>query len=121
MLPGLREAQDRTTPVAGARQIPGYPCATSTGPAHGRGAGGVVFWQDQPLTPDHIRLNPAPMTILESASAAVECRCEALTISDIPPYRCTTSATAHRQGREVCPSHASALHVLWFDDHYEWP
>ena len=33
--------------------------------------------------------------------ATIEHRCEALTISEIPPYRCTTSATGARQGREV--------------------
>jgi hypothetical protein len=55
------------------------------------------------------------MTILRTATS-IEHRCEALTISEIPPYRCITSATADRQGREVCPSHASALHVRWFDD-----
>jgi hypothetical protein len=37
----------------------------------------------------------------------VEHRCEALTISKIPPYRCTTSATGARQGREVCTRHAA--------------
>jgi hypothetical protein len=49
-------------------------------------------------------------------NTTIEHRCEALTISEIPPYRCTTSATGARQGREVCPSHASTLHVHWFDD-----
>jgi hypothetical protein len=52
----------------------------------------------------------------QQTATTVEHRCEALTISEIPPYRCTTSATADRQGREVCPSHARALHVRWFDD-----
>jgi hypothetical protein len=58
------------------------------------------------------------MTILESAATAsdTEHRCEALTISDIPPYRCTSSATADRRGRAVCASHARALRVRWFDD-----
>jgi hypothetical protein len=55
------------------------------------------------------------MTNIETATA-VEHRCEALTISEIPPYRCTTSATGARQGREVCTGHARALHVHWFDD-----
>jgi hypothetical protein len=45
-----------------------------------------------------------------------EHRCEALTISDIPPYRCTISATADRRGRAVCASHARALRIRWFDD-----
>jgi hypothetical protein len=40
------------------------------------------------------------MTMLETVTletvTTVEHRCEALTISDIPPYRCTTSATAHQ-------------------------
>jgi len=53
------------------------------------------------------------MRILE---AAIEQRCEALTISDMPPYRCTTSATADRRGRAVCASHARALSIRWFDD-----
>jgi len=44
------------------------------------------------------------MTILEVVTTAVEHRCEALTISDIPPYRCTTSATADRRGRRSVPA-----------------
>jgi hypothetical protein len=56
------------------------------------------------------------MTTLETAVTAVEHRCEALTISDIPPYRCTTSASADRQGRAVCPVHSRALRIRWFDD-----
>jgi hypothetical protein len=55
------------------------------------------------------------MTILETAVTVTEHRCEALTISDIPPYRCTTSATTDRQGRAVCASHALALRIRWFD------
>jgi hypothetical protein len=39
------------------------------------------------------------MTAIEFATT-IEHRCEALTISDIPPYRCTTSATADRRGRD---------------------
>jgi hypothetical protein len=53
--------------------------------------------------------------ILESAVTTIEHRCEALTISDIPPYRCTTSATADRRGRAVCPAHSRALRIRWFD------
>jgi hypothetical protein len=53
------------------------------------------------------------MTIIE---AVTEHRCEALTISDIPPYRCTTSATADRAGRAVCPAHARALRIRWFEE-----
>jgi hypothetical protein len=56
------------------------------------------------------------MTILESTVAAIEHRCEALTISDIPPYRCTTSATADRRGRAVRASYAGARRIRWFDD-----
>jgi hypothetical protein len=41
---------------------------------------------------------------------------QAPTISEIPPDRCTTSATADRQRREVCASHAITRHVHWFDD-----
>jgi hypothetical protein len=52
-------------------------------------------------------------SILETVT--IEHRCEALTISDIPPYRCTTSATADRRGRAVFASHASALRIRWFD------
>jgi hypothetical protein len=52
------------------------------------------------------------MTIIETVT---EHRCEALTISDIPPYRCTRSATADRRGRAVYASHARALHNRWFD------
>jgi hypothetical protein len=55
------------------------------------------------------------MTALESVTA-VEHRCEALTIGDIPAYRCTTSATTDRQGRRVCPAHSRALRIRWFDD-----
>jgi hypothetical protein len=32
-----------------------------------------------------------------------------LTVGDIPPYRCTTSATADRRGRAVCAGHARSL------------
>lgn len=46
---------------------------------------------------------------------AIEHSCEALTISEIPPYRCTTSATVDRQGRPVCAAHARALRIRWFD------
>jgi hypothetical protein len=53
---------------------------------------------------------------IPETDTTIEHRCEALTISEIPPYRCTTSATGARQGREVCPSHARSLHVHWFDD-----
>jgi hypothetical protein len=56
------------------------------------------------------------MIIFETVTLeSAEHRCEALTISDIPPYRCTTSATADRRGRAVCASHATALRVRWFD------
>jgi hypothetical protein len=65
------------------------------------------------LTPGPHKPKPTPMTILETVT---EHRCEALTISDIPPYRCTTSATADRRGRAVCASHARALRIGWFDD-----
>jgi hypothetical protein len=44
-----------------------------------------------------------------------EQRCEALTLGDLPPYCCTTSATADRLGRAVCPAHSRALRVRWFD------
>jgi hypothetical protein len=47
--------------------------------------------------------NPAPMSILE---ADTDHRCEALTISDIPPYHCATSAIADRKGlRQPRPAH----------------
>jgi hypothetical protein len=68
-----------------------------------------------PLTPDPHQAQPGTMTILETVTA-IEHRCEALTISDIPPYRCTTSATTDRRGRAVCASHARALRIRWFDD-----
>jgi hypothetical protein len=71
-----------------------------------------------PLTPARHGRNPAFMTTLETAATA-EHRCEALTISDIPPYRCTTSATADRRGRAVCASHARAQRIRWFDEHGE--
>jgi hypothetical protein len=59
------------------------------------------------------------MIMLETVTleSATEHRCEALTISDIPPYRCTASATTARQGREVCASHALAVRVRWFCGH----
>jgi hypothetical protein len=57
---------------------------------------------------------PVVMNIPEPVTT-IEHRCEALTISEIPPYRCTTPATGARQGREVCTSHACSLHVHWFD------
>jgi hypothetical protein len=59
--------------------------------------------------------NTAAITTPETVTT-VEHRREALTISDIPPYRCTTSATADRRGRAVCASHARALRIRWFDD-----
>jgi hypothetical protein len=51
------------------------------------------------------------MTILETVTpkSATEHRCEALTISDIPPYRCTTSATAPRGLCQPCPCFAHSL------------
>jgi hypothetical protein len=57
------------------------------------------------------------MIMLETVTleSATEHRCEALTISDIPPYRCTTSATTDRRGRAVCPAHSRALRIRWFD------
>jgi hypothetical protein len=55
-----------------------------------------------------MRPSRRPRPVLETT---IEHRCEALTISDIPPYRCTTSATADRQGRAVCASHARALRI----------
>jgi hypothetical protein len=67
-----------------------------------------------PLTPGPHPRKPVGMIILDAAT--VEHRCEALTIGDIPTYRCTTSATADRRGRAVCASHARALHVRWFDN-----
>jgi hypothetical protein len=93
----------------------------------------VCLW-DQPLTPGAHQPNPASMTIiLESAVTATEHRCEALTISDIPPYRCTTSAAAarceatttvkgksvrcdqpaatDRGGHAVCPKHDRAVWI----------
>jgi hypothetical protein len=53
---------------------------------------------------------------IPQTDTTTEHRCEALTISEIPPYRCTTSATGARQGREVCASHSRALRIRWFDD-----
>jgi len=35
-------------------------------------------------------------------------RCEALTVSDIPVYRCTSVATADRDGHAVCAAHSRA-------------
>jgi hypothetical protein len=56
------------------------------------------------------------MPILKSVTLeTAEHRCEALTIGDIPPYRCTTSATAERRGRLVCPAHSRAIRIRWFD------
>jgi hypothetical protein len=69
-----------------------------------------------PLTPGRHTSKPAPMTIIEAVTTTVEHRCEALTISEITPYRCTTSATADRRGRAVCASHARSLRIRWFDD-----
>jgi hypothetical protein len=65
---------------------------------------------------DHPRqhAHPKGMNIPEP-DTTIEHRCEALTISEIPPYRCTTSATGARRGREVCASHAQSLDVHWFD------
>jgi hypothetical protein len=82
-----------------------------TGPA-----GSISVLQGSPpLTAPANTHTPVAMNIPPTRHPT-EHRCEALTISEMPPYRCTTSATGARYGREVCPSHASALHVRWFDD-----
>jgi hypothetical protein len=52
------------------------------------------------------------MTVIETTT---EHRCEALTIGDIPPYGCATSAITDRRGRAVCASHTRALRIRWFD------
>jgi len=43
-------------------------------------------------------------------------RCEAMTISEIPPYRCTSEASADRNGHAVCAAHSRTLHKLTFYD-----
>jgi len=43
-------------------------------------------------------------------------RCEALTVSDIPVYRCTSVATADRDGRAVCAAHSTALRICYYDN-----
>jgi hypothetical protein len=41
---------------------------------------------------------PTPWAMnIAQTDTTIEHRCEALTISEIPPYRCTTSATGARQ------------------------
>jgi hypothetical protein len=42
-------------------------------------------------------------------------RCEALTVSDIPVYRCTSVATADRDGHAVCAGHFTALRIRYYD------
>ena len=42
-------------------------------------------------------------------------RCEALTVSDIPVYRCTSVATADRDGHAVCAAHSRALRISYYD------
>jgi hypothetical protein len=42
-------------------------------------------------------------------------RCEALTVSDIPVYRCTRIATADRDGHAVCAAHSRALRICYYD------
>jgi hypothetical protein len=42
-------------------------------------------------------------------------RCEALTVSDIPVYRCTSVATADRAGHAVCAVHSMTLRIRYFD------
>jgi hypothetical protein len=42
-------------------------------------------------------------------------RCEALTVSDIPVYRCTSVATANRDGHAVCAAHSRALRISYCD------
>ena len=42
-------------------------------------------------------------------------RHEALTISDIPAYRCTSVATADRDGHAVCAAHSRALRIRYYD------
>ena len=67
-----------------------------------------------PLTPGRHPRTAGGMTTIESVTT--ERRCEAMTFSDIEPYRCTTSATVDRAGRRVCLAHARALRICWFDD-----
>jgi hypothetical protein len=42
-------------------------------------------------------------------------RCEALTVSDIPVYRCTSAATADRDGHAVCAAHSGAHRICYYD------
>ena len=42
-------------------------------------------------------------------------RCEALTVSDIPVYRCTSVATADRDGHAVCAAHSRARRICYYD------
>ena len=42
-------------------------------------------------------------------------RCEALTVSDIPVYRCTSVATADRDGHAVCAAHSRVLRICYYD------
>jgi hypothetical protein len=46
-------------------------------------------------------------------------RCEAMTIGDLPPYRCTREAGTDRNGRRVCEAHGRKLAIKYFDDHLE--
>ena len=42
-------------------------------------------------------------------------RCEALTVSEIPVYRCTGVATTDRDGHAVCAAHSRALRIRYYD------
>jgi hypothetical protein len=83
-----------------------------TPPALQHLTGDVPFWPALPLDARPTSAQPGAMT----DTTTTEHRCEALTISDIPANRCTTSATDDRKGRAVCASHARALRIRWFDD-----
>jgi hypothetical protein len=102
--------------VPAAIKLIRYPAGTSQQGRSGFAPANRIITRPLPLTPGLEARKPAPMTTLETVTTAAEHRCEALTISDIPPYRCTTSATADRRGRAVCACHAHAPRIRWFDD-----
>jgi hypothetical protein len=54
-----------------------------------------------------------PMTYEITSDAG---RCEAMTISEIQAYRCTSVATADRDGHAVCAAHSRTLRIRFYDE-----
>jgi hypothetical protein len=63
---------------------------------------------------NHRPLSPLPFMSYEITTNAG--RCEAMTVSEIPAYRCTGVATADRDGHAVCAAHSRTLRIWFYDE-----